>query len=90
MYVCIASNNRIPGVGQYGYVTRVGASADLHRLVVFLTSKLEEIADGTRSVADIEISSRKEIAGIIVCSHASVGERMWSLFLHRPPAEGTF
>ena len=67
--------------------TRVGASAPR----CFSYSKLAaEVADGTRSVADVEINSRKRNRGTLfpVRTRASASE--WSLFLHRLHAEGTF
>lgn len=68
--------------------TRVGASAPR----CFSYSKLTaEVADGTRSVADIEISSRKRNRGALLPfpMRASASE-CGHFFLHRPHAEGIF
>ena len=66
--------------------TRVGASAPR----CFSYSKLAaEVADGTRSVADVEINSRKRNRGTLFPVRTRASASVVT-FLHRLHAEGTF
>ena len=67
----------------------------LPRLVVFSYLKLAaEVADGTRSVTDVEISSRKSDRAVSLPLRMRVSSSEWSLFyiahLQRKPANNFF